>query len=371
MDARELLSGPPLRRALARSGAFALGLGGAALLLSRGAPASALPSLVAFPLLYALVVGGPSGWLEARGQERPGQSARGLLHLALLPSLLSFLTLLQVRYLRLVLDPGQEGRPAAVLQLLRSLEEEPGTYVLLSLLLGLPLALATCRRAALGSLAKTGAALFWLSVIACGAGFPFLFGWALAELLCGMGDALERLWVRVRAERGSLAGLPRGRVWLLAYLGHPEAQRLLGGDAPYPPDDLPAWLRGLEPAGGEALQRALLASMRRIVREGPPAPGWEASHAAWLAWSEDPTAATAAAVREALRLAPPAEGPRERALRLLGDVLRPEPWGRASALGSGLARLGDAHEVREEVTSELLEWALAGRTDQAGPQEVR
>lgn len=343
-----------LRRALARALATWLSLSAASLLVSRGVPS--LPGL-AFALLCGVVVAGPLGYLEARWQERPGQGVRGLVWLALLPSPLLVLVLLQLRYLdRLQTSPG----PGQALEsLLLELDQRPIPLVLPAILLGIGVAVATCRCAAAGALSMTGGALFWLGVIPCGAGLPVFVLWVGIELLCGFGDLLERGWVWLIAERGALDGLTPARVWLLAYLGEPEAQRLLGGRAPLPPDELHAWLIGLEPAGQEALSRAAEATLRRVVREStPPPPGWEESFRAWRAWSDEPSDERAHAVRSALRLAPPAEAPRERALRRLGEVLEPGVFTRAAALAWALPRLGEAEQVRLEVTAELREWAL-------------
>ena len=344
---------PALRRAASRGVAWTLGMGASYLGIAalRGQHD---PELAAFLLLLGLAAV-PLGWLEARSQAGPWEWARGLPVLVLLPPLLCLLARVQSIYLGQLVRRG--GLGPALEGTWRELGRDPVEPVVWAVFLGLPLALASARRATRGSFRVTLWSLLALTAVTCGAAAPVLCAWCDPELLNAAAGGLEGWWIGRGARRSALEGLPRGRVWLLAYLGHPAALRELQSP-PDAPRGLEPWLRGLAPAGPEALRRAALAVARRALREAPPEPGWEEASQALFLWTEDPTPARAEAAEAALRLAPPALRPRERALRELADVLRPQPWGASGALARALAALGDPEQVRAEVVDELWGWAL-------------
>jgi hypothetical protein len=349
------LLGHGVRRACAR--ALVVSLGGGALALGAQRLGALGPVALAFPALFALVVVAPATWLEVRAQERPGQPSRGLVGVACAPPLLAGLAVLQFVYLELVISRGPQQ---ALLALGDAVGRGLGDGVVLGVILGLPVSVAACRRAALVPFGRTALWNLALSLALCGIWVPCMVLWLLVEAGSELGDWLERAWTGARAPRGALRGLPPSRVWLLAYLGHPEAVRLLGARAPLAPDGLVEWLRGLESAGSEAMMRAPVAPVRRVLREGPLAPGWEAARAALEAWSDAPTPAAAQAVCQALLAAPAPEGGREVGLRMLVGVLRPEPWGRATSLARAVPALGEPESLREEIGAELRAWALEG-----------
>lgn len=343
---------PDLRRAVARAVAWALVLVGpaAALFGVKGALAA---------LLAAVVLGGPGAWLEARWGPHPGEPLPHDVRLWAAHLALTLLLVAQAHYLHLLLERGPG------LALTGSLQATPDWPLTVSCLaLGIGAATSAVRRVQGDDIVRVGMALVVFSLATLFLAGCLFMGWLVAELAAGLGSVLERAWLRRQAGPEALVGVPRDRWWLLAYLGHPAAQAQLGGEAPRPSAHLGPWLRGLELAGTEPLGRAAAAIARRALRGAPHDPSWAPAHAALSAWVADPSPVRAQAVVAALEALPvevSVLGPAERALRRYATILRRDRWGRGSALADAAVDLGDPEQVRQEVTGELLTWALEPR----------
>lgn len=351
---------PGLRRAAARAFAWALVLvvPGAWLLDAPGALGA---------VLAAVIVGGPGAWLEARWEPHPGEPVPhdGRLFAAHLA--LTLLLVAQAHTLRLLLDLGPERALTAALHTFPDL---PLTWSSLSL--GIGAAISAVRRAQADDVVRVGLILVVIALATLCLTASVFVGWLVSELAAGLGSVLERAWLRRLAGPEAPAGVPRERWWLLAYLGHPAAQGL-GGEAPRPSPRLGPWLRGLELAGAEPLGLAAAAIARRALRDAPRDLAWAAAHAALTTWVADPALDRAQAVIAALEALPEdvsALGPAERALRGYATILRRDRWGRGSALADAAADLGDPEQVRQEVTGELLTWALEPRRPGEGTRPV-
>lgn len=272
-------TGRDLRRGVIRAGIFALAAGG--LLVGTYGAQVELPPLVTVAVAALLLV--PLALLEGRGSRRfaGGELGDDLPYIWLLGGLSPILVVAQAAYLSGVLSSGLGGGVDAVADLLGDVRRSPLGLGFTIATAGLPFALVSNYRLK-GYANPTWEAIKAMSLIASpllltcvGYLFPLLgvalLGWlySLADWLeatvwglqrRGPAEALRQRWVRGELDTRQLR--------LAAYLGHEPARVLLKCDVGYSlpmVNDLSRWVRGLEPFGRVAPQRAALALGRMAL----------------------------------------------------------------------------------------------------------